>query len=141
MTFKAVTTHQPKELFDSEVHGFSQVCVTNIMGLRSITVSGQVGCGPDMKVETGLYAQTMKALDNLRVALECGGASLSDVSGLRIYFRRSELGAIQEITDALKAQFESAPPCATWLGVESLAREEFLVEIEPNAVFVSADGT
>lgn len=139
MTSKGMRRHQPTELFDSVVFGFSQVCVTDIMGLRIISVSGQVGCGPDMKVETGLYAQTTKALDNLRVALKCGGASLSDVSGLRIYFRSSELASIQEITEALKAHFGSEPPCTTWVGVESLAREEFLVEIEPNPVSVLVD--
>ncbi|SPP96493.1 protein of unknown function [Bradyrhizobium vignae] len=33
--------------------------------------------------------------------------------------------------------FGDRPPCATWIGVPSLAREEFLIEVEPSIIFVA----
>jgi hypothetical protein len=32
--------------------------------------------------------------------------------------------------------FGDNPPCITWIGVPSLAREEFLIEVEPSVVFL-----
>jgi hypothetical protein len=48
--------------------------------------------------------------------------------------RRAPEGAA--ISGALKAVFGDDPPASTWIGVWCLAREEFLVEIEPSVVYL-----
>jgi hypothetical protein len=40
------------------------------------------------------------------------------------------------ISGALRATFGDTPPCSTWIGVPSLADEDFLVEVEPSPVFL-----
>ena len=41
------------------------------------------------------------------------------------------------IASALKAAFGENLPCSTWIGVQSLADEEFLIEVEPSPVFLA----
>lgn len=41
------------------------------------------------------------------------------------------------ITAALRKVFGDAPPCTTWIGVPSLAHEDFLVEVEPSVVYLA----
>jgi hypothetical protein len=43
------------------------------------------------------------------------------------------------ISGALKAMSGDRPPCSTWIGVPSLADDEFLVEVEPSPVFLAQD--
>jgi hypothetical protein len=43
----------------------------------------------------------------------------------------------EAISRALKAMFGDKPPCSTWIGVPSLADDEFLVEVEPSPVFLA----
>ena len=49
---------------------------------------------------------------------------------------QSHLSEGQAISGALKAVFGENPPCTTRIGVPSLAREEFLIEVEPSVVFL-----
>jgi hypothetical protein len=39
---------------------------------------------------------------------------------------------------ALKAVFGDNPPCSTWIGVTNLADDDFLIEVEPDPVFLLA---
>jgi enamine deaminase RidA (YjgF/YER057c/UK114 family) len=41
------------------------------------------------------------------------------------------------ISAALKAAFGDKPPCSTWIGVPSLADNDFLIEVEPSPVFLA----
>ncbi|NQW52751.1 MAG: hypothetical protein HQ465_16065 [Rhodospirillales bacterium] len=40
------------------------------------------------------------------------------------------------ITGALREAFGDSPPCSTWIGVVSLADDEFLIEVEASPVFL-----
>jgi len=124
----------PPEIFDSRQYGFSQAVVTD--GQRRIDVSGQVAWDRDEHlVGTDLATQVNKATDNLRVVLESVGASLADVTALRIYVVEAAAEDLSPITAMLQRHFpREAPPATTWLVVSGLAGDGLLVELEATAV-------
>jgi len=124
----------PPELFDSLQYGFSQAVVTD--GQRRIDVSGQVGWDSDENlVGTDLATQVNKAADSLRIVLEAAGASLADVTALRIYVVEAAAADLSPITAMLQRHFpREAPPATTWLVISRLADEGLLVELEATAV-------
>lgn len=124
----------PPELFDSLQYGFSQAVVTD--GRRRIDVSGQVGWDRDEHlVGADLATQLDKATDNLRVVLEAVGASLADVTALRIYVVEAAAADLSPVTAMLQRHFpREAPPATTWLVVSGLAGDGLLVELEATAV-------
>jgi enamine deaminase RidA (YjgF/YER057c/UK114 family) len=111
--------HAPSALFDSLKFGFAQVSVVATPCGDAIHVSGQVAWDAERNIvgENVIGHQLQKSLENLSAALSSvhEGAAISKV---------------------LKAVFGNRPPCTTWIGVPSLAREEFLIEVEPSVVFV-----
>ncbi|MBZ0296056.1 MAG: RidA family protein [Anaerolineae bacterium] len=122
----------PDKLFNSIQYGFSQISVAE--GSRIVTVSGQVGWDEHEQIVGDLRQQTMKAFNNLTIAMEAVGGTLGDVLSLRIYIVASAMDDQSAIREGLQAFFPSAPPTATWVGVPRLANADFLVEIEALAV-------
>jgi 2-iminobutanoate/2-iminopropanoate deaminase len=124
----------PPELFNSLQYGFSQV--VSAKGCRTIYLSGQVGwdAGQQIVGPGDLAAQTRQALRNIATGLAAAGASLQDVTSMRIYIVANELERTSAIREALLDFFTSDPPATTWIGVQALANPDFLVEIEPVAV-------
>jgi enamine deaminase RidA (YjgF/YER057c/UK114 family) len=106
-------------------------------GTRIVSISGQVAWNAQQEIigVGDLHLETMKALENLQIALRSVRAELSDVIGLRIYivdYKREESDGISR---ALKAYFpEGEAPTATWIGVNCLANPDFRIEIEATAV-------
>ncbi|KAK0113420.1 hypothetical protein ONS95_013677 [Cadophora gregata] len=100
---------------------------------RLIYTAGQVGTLPDGSTIIGFEAQAKQAFANLRIALETAGASVRDIVKLTYYvvdleanidaFRRVY---VEFLTD--KEGIHRAP--STLLGVASLAKKEWLVEVE-----------
>ena len=70
------------------------------------------------------------------MALASVGASLDQVGAFTLYVRQSHMKEGKTIADALKPTFGDRLPCSTWIGVTGLARDEFLVEVEPSVVFL-----
>lgn len=122
----------PDVLFNSAQYGFSQITIGE--GNRIITVSGQVGWDEHEQIVGDLRQQTMKAFDNLALAMKVAGGSLDDVLSLRIYIVASVMDDLAAIREGLQAYFPDSPPTATWIGVPRLANTDFLVEIEALAV-------
>ena len=69
----------PKELFNSMQHGFSQI--VECKPGKLIFISGQVAWDEHSKIvgENDLEKQAKKAMDNLRLAIESVGGSLEDI--------------------------------------------------------------
>ena len=136
------TMHIPSGIFDSSRYGFAQVATVPTPFGDIVYVSGQVAWDADQNVvgagDVGL--QLGKSLENLGVALASVGASLDQVGALRLYIRQSHMHEGKAIGEVLKAAFGDNPPCTTWIGVPSLARDEFLIEVEPSAVFLARSG-
>jgi len=136
------TMHIPSGIFDSSRYGFAQVATVPTPFGDIVYVSGQVAWDADQNVvgagDVGL--QLGKSLENLGVALASVGASLDKVGALRLYIRQSHMHEGKAIGEVLRAAFGDNPPCTTWIGVPSLARDEFLIEVEPSAVFLARSG-
>lgn len=128
----------PEGLFDSRPFGFAQVTVVHTPFGRSVHVAGQVAWDADRNIvgPADIGRQLAKSLENVATALGSVGATLAQVGALTLYIKQSHMKEGKAIADALKSAFGDALPCSTWLGVTGLAREEFLVEVEPSVVFL-----
>jgi len=133
------SVHVPAEIFDSLRYGFAQVAIIPTPLGDAVHVSGQVAWDADRNVVGAgdIGRQLEKSLENLAVALASVGAKLDQVGALRLYIKHSHIHEAEAISGALKMMFGDNPPCATWIGVPSLANDEFLVEVEPSMVFLA----
>ena len=130
--------HVPAGLFDGREYGFAQVAVVQTPFGRSVHVAGQVAWDADQQIvgPGDIGRQLGKSLENVATALASVGASLDQVGAFTLYIKQSHLKEGKAIASALKAVFGENLPCSTWIGVSGLAREEFLVEVEPSVVFL-----
>lgn len=129
------TRINPAGLFPSERYGFSQIVVAQ--GGKTVYLSGQVGCDEQLRMVDlqDLGAQARKALENVETALQAAGGTRDDVVSLRIYIVGENMKDTTAVTAALSGFFHPERlPATSWIGVATLARPEFLIEIEAIAV-------
>jgi enamine deaminase RidA (YjgF/YER057c/UK114 family) len=102
-----------------------------------IWVSGQVGQNAKGEVagKGDLKAQLNQAWENVRLALAGSGATFRDVVKVTTYVVNYKPSMRDDLRAArLRFMGDTEPPAATLVGVQSLASEEWLVEIEVTAV-------
>jgi 2-iminobutanoate/2-iminopropanoate deaminase len=122
----------PASLFPSLEHGFSQAVIAS--GTRTVFISGQTAWDANKRVVgQNCREQARQAFHNVTLAVEAAGGTLSDIVALRIYVVHIAEN-IEAVSSALRAVFTASPPTSTWIGVSSLAVQEFLIEIEATAV-------
>tara|TARA_B110000438_G_scaffold285468_1_gene315589 strand:- start:2571 stop:2987 length:417 start_codon:yes stop_codon:yes gene_type:complete len=131
-------THiNPAMLANSLAAGYSQVIVAN--SGKQVFLAGQVGWDVNgaLAGDGSFAAQAAKALDNVRIALEEAGASGEDIVHIKYFVVGCNEGRVSELSTAIREaaifNFEH-PPTGTLLGVECLARDNLLIEIEAIAV-------
>lgn len=110
-------------------NGYSEAVVVVSGNLKTIFISGQVGEGPD------LDSQMRSALKKLLNVLAKSGASIDDVVKMNTYivdYDESQLEVFRNVRKDLLGDEEM--PASTLVGVQSLGREEWLIEIEAIAV-------
>ena len=75
----------PKSLFPSVQHGFSQIVTAR--GGKTVYISGQTAWDADKQITGGknLGEQTRQTLRNIRTAVEAAGGDLTDIVSVRIY--------------------------------------------------------
>jgi enamine deaminase RidA (YjgF/YER057c/UK114 family) len=125
----------PESVFRSLDHGFSQGVLAQ--GRRTLYLSGQTAWDAGRRIVGGsdLAGQARQAFANVRAVVEAGGGTMDDVVSLRIYVVGYRPEMAQAIGTALREAFPGpTKPASTWIGVASLARPEFLVEVEATAV-------
>jgi len=81
-----------------------------------------------------IAAQTRKALDNLRIALEESGSSMRDVLKTTVFVASSDRHDLVAAWDGVAVGFGDYDPPSTLLGVTVLGYPDQLVEIEAIAV-------
>lgn len=114
--------------------GYSQA-VEIRPGARILYIAGQVALDHSGKLvgEGDLRAQAMQTFENLRAALQAGGASFENVVKLNSYFVDiTQLATFREVRDRYINL--ANPPASTAVEVKRLFREGFLIEIEAVAV-------
>lgn len=107
---------------------------------RLIYVSGQVAVSAAGEVigEGDLAAQANQVFENLKTCLAAAGASFADVTKLTTFVVNYKPEDRAIITAARSAHLPAVdPPASTLVGVQALARPEFLIEIEATAVVAS----
>jgi enamine deaminase RidA (YjgF/YER057c/UK114 family) len=105
--------------------------------MSTVFVSGQVGVDEHKALagDGSLAAQTERAFDNLARALESAGAALADVTKLTIYVVGYQPDHAEVIGPVLGKRFPPGRlPACSLIGVQALARREFLIEIDAIAV-------
>ena len=116
---------------------FSQVVVVSEGATNTVYISGQVAVDENQNLigAGDLRAQALRAFQNLEIALSAAAAKMSDVVKLNIYVKGYEPQKAIPIGEALRKYFPGTNlPASTWLGVQSLAKEGFLIEVDAIAV-------
>jgi len=124
----------PDTMYQSVPFGFSHAVEQN--GGKTLHLSGQVAWnGKGELVGPGdLVAQTRQALANLREVLAAAGATPADIVRLRTYVVNHSPEKLGPVTEEIVAFYGGSVPAAnTFIGVQSLALPDFLIEIEATA--------
>src|SRR5262249_28433529 len=115
---------------------FSQIVV--IYGpAKTIYISGQVAVDKDKRLigQGDLAAQAKQAFQNLETAILAAGATVVYLVKLNIYVKDYKPADAALINEVLRKHFPQRDlPASTWLGVQSLAEEGFLIEVDAIAV-------
>jgi enamine deaminase RidA (YjgF/YER057c/UK114 family) len=121
----------PATLYTSVVYGFSHAALQS--GGRTLHLAGQVAWDANgVLVGAGdLAAQTRQVLANLRAVLGQAGATPADLVRLRTYVVGHTPDKLGIVLPEIAAFYGDATPAPnTFLGVETLALPDFLIEIE-----------
>ena len=116
---------------------FTQVVTVENRGVKTIYISGQVGVDKQQNlVGTGDFAsQSEQAFANLATALASAGATFSDVVKINLYVVNYQYENAAVIGELIRRHFPAGQlPACSLIGIQALAREEFLIEIEATAV-------
>ena len=108
--------------------GYSHVVIPQ--GGRPVFIAGQVANDKSGAVvgKGDFKAQTKQVFENLKTAVEAAGGSMADVAKITIYV--TDLSQIAALREVRQQYFTGNPPASTLVQVVSLARPEYLVEIE-----------
>ena len=111
--------------------------VVTAVGGKMVFIAGQVAW--DVKGELvgkgDLRAQATQAYTNLKAALAAAGATTADVAKMNTYvvnFKSTDLSVIREV----RSQFfpQENLPASTLVGVQALAMDGLLIEVEAVAM-------
>jgi enamine deaminase RidA (YjgF/YER057c/UK114 family) len=113
-----------------EPFGFSRAVrigqTIHVAGTGPIASDGSTAAPEDA------YGQAVRCLEIIKAAVEQAGGTLADVVRTRMYV--TDLSRQEAIGRAHGEFFREIKPAATMVGVSGLVREDWLVEIEAEAV-------
>ena len=125
--FNPADVHQPR--------GYTHAVA--VEGGRTVFVAGQVAFDQQGNLigKGDLRVQADKALENLLAALAAAGARPADVVKMNTYVVNYKAADYPLIREARSRVFSGEnPPASTLIGVQALAIEGLLIEIEAIAV-------
>jgi enamine deaminase RidA (YjgF/YER057c/UK114 family) len=134
----AIDRHNPEALSTPET--YSQVVTAE--GKRLVFVAGQVALDREGNLVGGgeLSEQVRQASRNIKAALEAVGAQPTDIVKITTFVVNHRPEFLPIIADARRQELGDVRPASTLIGVQALARPEFLVEIEAIAVLEASGG-
>lgn len=124
----------PESMYQTVPFGFSHAVLQS--GGRTLHLAGQIAWDRDCNLIGGadVIAQTRQALSNLKEVLAAAGATPADVVRLRTYVVNHTPDKLAPICAEIAAFYgEAAPAANTFIGVQTLALPDFLIEIEADA--------
>lgn len=110
--------------------GFSQTVVVKTGNFKTIYISGQIGNGEDLE------AQTIATFQNLEKQLTNSNATFKDVVKMNTYIVNFNPEVDLPVFREVRKDFlgDENYPASTLVGVQSLGKKEWLIEIEAIAV-------
>ena len=110
--------------------GFTQTVVVKTGNFKTLYISGQIGDGADLE------AQTIATFQNLEKQLQNCNATFKDVVKMNTYIVNFNSEVDLPIFRKVRKAFlgNENYPASTLVGVQSLGRKEWLIEIEAVAV-------
>ena len=110
--------------------GFTQTVVVKTGNFKTLYISGQIGDGTDLE------AQTITTFQNLEKQLTNCNATFKDILKMNTYIVNFNPEVDLPIFRKVRKEFlgNENYPASTLVGVESLGRKEWLIEIEAIAV-------
>jgi len=98
-------------------------------GARWLTISGQVGVGPDGELAQGIGPQAERAWQNIVAILDSAAMGLADLVKVTTFVTQADhIAAVREVR--ARYQVEGYRPASTLLVVAGLASPGYLIEIE-----------
>lgn len=116
---------------------FSQVAVIENNGIKMIYLAGQVGVDNQKNLvgDGELRDQLEQTFRNLQTALESVEATIADIIKMNIYVVNYQPEDVEIIGEVLQQYFSVGQlPAMSLIGVQALAEERFLVEVDAEAV-------
>ena len=110
--------------------GFTQTVVVKTGNFKTLYISGQIGEGLDLE------AQTITTFQNLEKQLSNCNATFKDVVKMNTYIVNFNPEVDLPIFRKVRKQFlgNEDYPASTLVGIQSLGKNEWLIEIEAIAV-------
>ena len=110
--------------------GFSQTIVVKTGNFKTLYISGQIGDGANLE------AQTIATFQNLEKQLANCNATFKDVVKMNTYIVNFNSEVDLPIFRKVRKEFlgNENYPASTLVGIQSLGRKEWLIEIEAIAV-------
>jgi enamine deaminase RidA (YjgF/YER057c/UK114 family) len=115
---------------------FTNIVTVKGNGMETIYISGQIGLDNNKNLvgEGTLLDQTTQAFKNLSIALASVGATPADIVKTTIFIVNHQQDNLAVIGGAISQFFPGEKPACSVVGVESLALEMLLIEVEAIAV-------
>jgi enamine deaminase RidA (YjgF/YER057c/UK114 family) len=119
---------------------FSQVVKVQAGSTTTIYISGQVAVDREHNIRGDtLETQMAHALENLDTALAAAGATRADVVKVTLFIKEYRPEYSPLIRQAYNRFFgRNNLPACNWIGVQALANQDFLIEIDAIAVIPTA---
>ena len=130
----------PKSLPDWSNY-FSQIAVVEKNGIKTIYLSGQVGVDyhKNLVGDGKLRDQLEQAFRNIQAALESVDGTIENIIKMNIYVVNYQPSDAEVIGEIIRQQFRVGKlPAMSLIGVQALAEERFLVEVDAEAVIDSS---
>ncbi len=128
-TEKSVDPQQVAKSYYDQHNGYSEAVVITSGSHKTIYISGQIGDGPDLET------QMRSAIEKLKVLLDSMGASTSDIVKMNTYIVGYDEAQLEDFRKVRKELLgDEKMPASTLVGVQALAKKDWLIEIDAVAV-------
>ena len=117
-----------KNYYDQH-NGYSEAVVITSGSYKTVYISGQIGDGEDLE------AQMRSAIEKMKVLLDSLGGSTRDIVKMNTYivgYEEAKLESFRAVRKELLG--DEKMPASTLVGVQALAKKDWLIEIDAIAV-------